>query len=84
MNAQPRLGGLDLRLDLRYALRGLVRDRAPVQLAVVGWIGDWGSEAAGAGRASELIGTIDRVGVAEGVKIEIGDVLVVIGQEGTG
>jgi acetyl/propionyl-CoA carboxylase alpha subunit len=29
-------------------------------------------------------GTIERVGVAEGVKIEIGDLLVVIGQEGTG
>jgi glutaconyl-CoA decarboxylase len=29
-------------------------------------------------------GTIDQVGVAEGVKIEIGDVLVVIGQEGAG
>jgi hypothetical protein len=57
----PEPTGLDLRFDLRRALRGLARDRAPVQLAVSGWADDAG--AAGAGRSSgELTGTIDRVG----------------------
>jgi hypothetical protein len=57
----PALTGLDLRLDLRRALRGLARDRAPVQLAVAGWSGDGGSPIA-AGTSVELTGTIDRVG----------------------
>jgi hypothetical protein len=52
--------GLDLRLDLRRALRGLVRDRAPVQVAVAGWTG--GGPSATGGGSGELIGTIDRVG----------------------
>lgn len=55
----PAPSGLDLRLDLRYALRGLARDRAPVQLGLVGWAG---GEAAVAGPSPELTGTIDRVG----------------------
>jgi hypothetical protein len=58
----PALSGLDLRLDLRRALRGLARDRAPVQLAVLGWAGDTGSIASAAGAAGELTGTVDRVG----------------------
>lgn len=56
----PALAGLDLRFDLRYAVRGLVRDRAPVRLAVHGWTGDHDGSVAGSG--SELIGTLDRVG----------------------
>lgn len=57
----PAPSGLDLRLDLRYALRGLARDRAPVQIALAGWAGVGGSPAT-AGASGELIGTIDRVG----------------------
>lgn len=53
--------GLELRLDLRYALRGLARDRAPVQVAVAGWTGAAGTPAT-TGTAAELTGTIDRVG----------------------
>ncbi|WP_395725197.1 hypothetical protein [Nakamurella sp.] len=52
--------GLDLRLDLRRALRGLARDRAPVQVALAGWTG--GGPPATGGGSGELIGTIDRVG----------------------
>lgn len=44
-----------LRLDLRYALRGLVRDRAPVALTTL-------SSAPVGGPSSELTGTLDRVG----------------------
>jgi len=54
--------GLDLRLDLRYALRALARDRAPVQVALLGWTGDSGSITSAAAGSGELIGTIDRVG----------------------
>lgn len=57
----PAPSGLDLRLDLRYALRGLARDRAPVQIALAGWSGGGGSSATPGG-FGELIGTIDRVG----------------------
>lgn len=56
----PAPAGLDLRLDLRRALRGLARDRAPVQVALLGWTGDAGGVAASG--SNELIGTIDRVG----------------------
>ncbi len=58
----PALSGLDLRMDLRFALRGLARDRAPVQLAVPGWSGDTGSAGPASGASGELTGTIDRVG----------------------
>ncbi len=68
-----RSAGLDLRLDLRYALRGLARDRAPVQLAVSGWVGDGGSDGTVAGRGCELIGTVDRVG-ADFLEISLHDV----------
>lgn len=57
----PAPAGLDLRLDLRYALRGLARDRAPVQVAVSGWTGA-GEPSTRAGAAGEFTGTIDRVG----------------------
>ncbi|WP_420121119.1 hypothetical protein [Nakamurella sp.] len=55
----PAPSGLDLRLDLRHALRGLARDRAPVQVGLAGWTG---GEASVAGASAELTGTIDRVG----------------------
>lgn len=54
----PAPSGLDLRLDLRHALRGLARDRAPVQIALSGGAGGGPM----AGPSGELIGTIDRVG----------------------
>ena len=55
--------GVARRLDLRHALRGLVRDRAPVTVALTGWAG--GVPVAGqpqAGFGTEVTGTIDRVG----------------------
>lgn len=55
----PAPSGLDLRFDLRRALRGLARDRAPVQVGLAGWTG---GEASVAGPSVELAGTIDRVG----------------------
>ena len=55
----PAPAGLDLRLDLRYALRGLARDRAPVQVGLAGWTG---GESPVGGPSAELTGTIDRVG----------------------
>lgn len=55
----PAPSGLDLRLDLRHALRGLARDRAPVQVGLAGWTG---GEASVVGASAELTGTIDRVG----------------------
>ncbi len=45
-----RLSGVTARLDLRYALRGIARDRSPVALTLAG------------GGAAEIAGTIDRVG----------------------
>jgi hypothetical protein len=58
------LTGIALRLDLRKALRGLTRDRAPVALALAGWTGGAAGlgAAAGSAGAGEIIGTIDRVG----------------------
>jgi hypothetical protein len=53
--AQP-LSEVGMRLDLRYALRGIARDRAPV-IVTVG-----GTAAVPAERGVELTGTIDRVG----------------------
>jgi len=47
---------LGLRLNLRFALRGLARDRSPVALVVAGGVGD------PVGLATELTGTIDRIG----------------------
>ncbi|MGI8415345.1 MAG: hypothetical protein ACR2P2_03890, partial [Nakamurella sp.] len=53
---QP-LRGVAGKLTLRSALRGLVRDRAPVAVTVVGSHG--GTEA---GTGTEFTGTIDRIG----------------------
>lgn len=55
----PPPAGLDLRFDLRYALRGLARDRAAVQVGLAGWAG---ADTAAGGAPAELTGTIDRVG----------------------
>jgi hypothetical protein len=55
--------GLDLRPDLRRALRGLARDRAPVAIALNGWAGGVvDAMAPSATGTAEIIGTIDRVG----------------------
>lgn len=65
----PEPTGLDLRFDLRRALRGLARDRAPIQLILSGWADEAGP--AGAARSTgELAGTIDRVG-ADFVEIAV-------------
>lgn len=48
--------GVELRLDLRQALRGLARDRAPISLFVVGGVGEPTS------LHTEITGTIDRLG----------------------
>ncbi|HET8588418.1 MAG TPA: hypothetical protein VFM01_02200 [Nakamurella sp.] len=54
-SAEP-LSDVALRLDLRHALRGIARDRAPV-IVTVG-----GPAVAPAGGGVEMTGTIDRVG----------------------
>ncbi len=50
------VAGLALRLDLRFVLRGLARDRSPVALVVGGGVGE------PAGLYTEMTGTIDRIG----------------------
>lgn len=50
------LAGVDLRLDLRFVLRGLVRDRSPVAVVMRGGGGD------PPGLYTESTGTIDRIG----------------------
>lgn len=60
----PEPSGLALRLDLRRALRGLARDRAPVAIALIGGSGAATADAGSfpAAGTSEIVGTIDRVG----------------------
>lgn len=50
------LGGLSGRLTMRLALRGLVRDRAPVAVTLVG------SQGGPQATSTEITGTIDRIG----------------------
>lgn len=52
----PAVKGVQLRLDLRHALRGLARDRSPVALVVCGGVGEPTS------LSTEITGTIDRLG----------------------
>jgi hypothetical protein len=52
----PAMTGLDLRLNLRHAARGLARDRSPVSMVVSGGVGE------PAGLYTEITGTLDRVG----------------------
>ena len=51
----PQINGVDLKLDLRFVLRGLVRDRSPVAVVIRG-----GGEPPS--RYTESTGTIDRIG----------------------
>ena len=52
----PAVGGVKLRLNLRFALRGIARDRSPVALVVCGGVGE------PMGLYTEITGTVDRVG----------------------
>ena len=52
----PAIKGVELRLNLRHALRGMARDRSPIALVVCGGAGD------SAGVHTEITGTIDRLG----------------------
>lgn len=55
--------GIDRRPDLRRALRGLARDRAPVAIALNGWAGGViDAMAPSATGSAEIVGTVDRVG----------------------
>ncbi len=62
----PEQTALELRLNLRRALRGLARDRAPLVLALTGWRGGLAAGSFDASSAhdpvAEVVGTIDRVG----------------------
>ena len=72
MTALPMLD-VSIRLDLRRALRGLVRDRAPVAMTVAGWPSSDAGTSAGvgsSGSSGEITGTIDRVG-ADFVEIAV-------------
>ena len=52
----PAIKGVGLRLNLRYALRGVARDRSPVAVVVSGGVGEPVS------LYTEITGTIDRIG----------------------
>jgi hypothetical protein len=52
----PAVKGVELRLNLRYALRGLARDRSPIALVVCGGVGE------PTGLYTEITGTVDRMG----------------------
>ncbi len=52
----PTVGGVKLRLNLRFALRGIARDRSPVAIVVCGGVGE------PTGLYTEITGTVDRVG----------------------
>ena len=52
----PTVGGVKLRLNLRFALRGIARVRSPVAIVVCGGVGE------PTGLYTEITGTVDRVG----------------------
>ncbi len=52
----PAVKGVELRLNLRHALRGVARDRSPISLVVCGGVGEPTS------LYTEVTGTIDRIG----------------------
>lgn len=55
-NSGPAISGVELRLDLRFVLRGLARDRSPTAVVLCGGGGD------PPGQYTEMTGTIDRIG----------------------